>query len=262
MEGLEQEGETTSERRSANDEGDYREKSVGQRRRGEKEREKECDEKHTGEKGELQLQSRRGRMTTHRHIGFHFHFSRRSIRAPALPLPVHSPSLSLSLSRSVCSRLMQWMSTVCRSSPMVCSLPTWKVESVSARVYSRWEGWLNAESLSNSPRISECAYTPAPLFTYANEYGSMPLIRILDPAFLRLLFHSFQGYPSVHPSIHPSVYPSILSVCLSDCRASVCPPSRPASSPIPIRPATYRSRLRPASLLSQFSDRGYLVRLR
>ena len=145
---------------------------------------------------------------------------------------------------------------------MVCSLPTWKVESVSARVYSRWEGWLNAESLSNSPRISECAYTPAPLFTYANEYGSMPLIRILDPAFLRLLFHSFQGYPSVHPSIHPSVYPSILSVCLSDCRASVCPPSRPASSPIPIRPATYRSRLRPASLLSQFSDRGYLVRLR
>lgn len=260
MEGLEQEGETTSERRSANDEGDYREKSVGQRQRGEKEREKECDEKHTGEKGELQLQSRRGRMTTHRHIGFHFHFSRRSIRAPALPLPVHSPSLSLS--RSVCSRLMQWMSTVCRSSPMVCSLPTWKVESVSARVYSRWEGWLNAESLSNSPRISECAYTPAPLFTYANEYGSMPLIRILDPAFLRLLFHSFQGYPSVHPSIHPSVYPSILSVCLSDCRASVCPPSRPASSPIPIRPATYRSRLRPASLLSQFSDRGYLVRLR
>lgn len=96
VEGLEQEGETTSERRSANDEGDYREKSVGQRRRGEKEREKEYDEKHTGEKGELQLQSRRGRMTTHRHIGFHFHFSRRSIRAPALPLPVHSPSLSLS----------------------------------------------------------------------------------------------------------------------------------------------------------------------
>lgn len=187
---------------------------MGRRRRGEKEREKECDEKHTGEKGELQLQSRRGRMTTHRHIGFHFHFSRRSIRAPAHPLPVLSPSLSLSLSPSVCSRLMQWMSTVCRSSPMVCSLPTWKVESVSARVYSRWEGWLNAESLSNSPRISECAYTPAPLFTYANEYGSMPLIRILDPAFLRLLFHSFQGYPSIHPSIHLSVRLSRLSVYL------------------------------------------------
>ena len=70
---------------------------MGRRRRGEKEREKECDEKHTGEKGELQLQSRRGRMTTHRHIGFHFHFSRRSIRAPAHPLPVLSPSLSLPL---------------------------------------------------------------------------------------------------------------------------------------------------------------------
>ena len=37
-------------------------------------------------------------MTTHRHIGFHFHFSRRSIRAPAHPLPVLSPSLSFSLS--------------------------------------------------------------------------------------------------------------------------------------------------------------------
>lgn len=201
-------------------------------------------------------------MTTQRHVEFHFHFSWRSIRAPAPVLRVHHPSLSLLISLSLylslslslflllCSRLMQWMSTVCRSSPMVCWLPVWKVESVSARLYSGWVGWLNAESLSNSPRISECAYTPAPLFTYANEYGSMPLIRILDPA-------SFASCSTPSKDIRLSVYLSVyLIVGLSVCPASAWFFTHPDSN------CHLSLSTSVCTLLSQFSDRGYLVRLR
>lgn len=142
-----------------------------------------------------------------------------------IPVPL---SLSLSFSPSVCSRLMQWMSTVCRSSPMVCRLPAWKVESVSVRLYSRWVGWLNAGSPSNSPRISECAYTPAPLFTYANEYGSMPLIRILDPASFAFRSTPSKDIPSVRLSIRLSVSLIVGALCIPSSL-------RPASSPVPFR---------------------------
>lgn len=88
------------------------------------------------------------------------------------------------------------------------------------------------------PRILRALHLH-PLFTYANEYGSMPLIRIPDP-----VPRSFQG-------------------CLSVCLDCLTVPRRVWFFILPrFDLPSIALDFSLCSLLSQFSGRGYLIRLR